>query len=464
MNHRIPMIVCLILPFIFSGCQNESNMEKFDQTAAYHLGAIGSFAEMVQSGVKQMALSPALPPAEMDALMDDARKIAERHGVQLYRESSLIVTDLFPAGVAEGKDVLLIYRGVTLDQYLEIKKDQEALVSADRYDGAAREAITRRFGRLLSYPPHRINELLAANTAFRTMADFGIQAGNVFLYYRDLEKATAFYTQTLGLELVADYGMATILRVAERAFLVLVDAAEGMHSAEEPKTVALALLTDQLPEWYAYLQEKDVPIKYEYKPRTGNAHDGFVAIDPEGYLLEFETFKQHPENERFVPILKQNRTLTPPAGQENTVPPGLGFYGGITWLYYKDLLGMQGFYEEVLGLELVVDQGWAKIYKVTNSSFIGLVDERRGMHSFTDQKAVNVAFFLADVDGWFNYVREKKPFELRSTEVSVGPESKYRAFVGYDPEGYFLEFDRFMEHPVNERLLRYIEDEAGSQR
>ena len=87
------------------------------------------------------------------------------------------------------------------------------------------------------------------------------------------------------------------------------DAAKGMHSADEPKTVALALLTDQLTEWYAYLQEEGVEIKYTYKPKEGGPHDGFVAIDPEGYLLEFELFKQHKENEAFRPLSSAKRTL-----------------------------------------------------------------------------------------------------------------------------------------------------------
>jgi len=69
---------------------------------------------------------------------------------------------------------------------------------------------------------------------------------------------------------------------------------------------------------------------------------------------------------------------------------------------------------------------------------------------------VNVSFIMEDVDGWFDYVKQNKIFELRSTEVSVGPESKYRAFVGYDPEGYFMEFDRFQAHEDNVKLMEYL--------
>lgn len=438
------------------GCSTPASEEGSNNQRSYHLGTIAAFAEMVKAGVKPLALSEPLQPAEMDALIAEAQAIAAHYGVELFREKDLLVTDLFPADVAEGKEVLVLYRGTTLDAYLGLKADQQMAESAGNYSGSVRETIARRFGRMLGYPPHTVNRLLSENSPFRVMKDFGIRGTNLFWYYRDLERATLFYTQTLGLELVADYTTAKILRVGADSYLTLVDVKHGMHPDGEPKTVALALLTDQLAAWYDYLREQKVPVKYEYKPRSGNAHDGFVAIDPEGYLLEFETFKQHPENERFVPWLDRLATFLPSAEQETTVTAGLGFKGTVTWLYYRDVLGMQDFCEQVLGLELLVDQGWAKIYQVSNAGFIGLVDERRGMHQFTEKKAVTVSFLLDDVEGWFAYVRENNTFELRSAGVESGPDGKYRAFVGYDPEGYFLEFDRFEEHPENEKLRNYL--------
>ena len=50
----------------------------------------------------------------------------------------------------------------------------------------------------------------------------------------------------------------------------------------------------------------------------------------------------------------------------------------ITFLYYKDLDAAQQFYEGILGLEKVEDQGWAKIYRVSSTAFVGLVDEAHG--------------------------------------------------------------------------------------
>lgn len=292
--------------------------------------------------------------------------------------------------------------------------------------------------------------------SFRTMDDFGIKAHNVFLYYKDLEKATEFYSKILGLEVVADYTFAKIIRVTTDSYIILVDAEKGMHTAEEPKTVAIALLTDKLIEWYNHLKEQNVKIKYEYKPKQGGAHDGFVAVDPEGYLLEFEMFKQHPENERFIPILEQNKNKQVDASNESTVPEGLGFHSTITWLYYKDVLAMENFYQNVLGLELVADQGWAKIYKVSDTGFLGIVDELRGMHKFSKEKAVNVGFILDDIEGWFNYVQEHEPFKLRTNKLEIESGKKYTAFVGNGPEDYYLEFDFFHPHDENTILLEYL--------
>lgn len=409
---------------------------------------------MVNADVTKVALTVPLSSAEMDKLMEEAKRVAALNKVSVYRESNLLVTDLFPADYAKDREVLLIYRGTGKDEYLQVKEEVRKLEQEGLYTGKAREAIARRMGRLLGYPPHHINQLLATNTSFRTLPDFGVRATNLVLYYKDLEKATDFYANTLGMERVADYITTKIFRVTSDSYLVLADAQKGMHTADEPKTVALALLTDQLDEWYAYLKTREVKIKYDYNLKPNRPHDGFVVSDPEGYLLEFERFNVHPENENFLPHLNQLTTITTPQH-----PKGIGFKATVTWLYYKDMVAMENFYQEVLGLRRVADQGWAKIYSASHSGYVGLVDERRGMHSFTEKKAVNVSFILDDLAGWFGYARDNALFTLREDSVSTGPEAMYRTFVGYDPEGYYLEFDTFDEHAANTLLLKYLHQE-----
>ena len=423
---------------------------------SYELGVVGGFSELINAGVKKLALSAPLTPDEMDRFMLEAEKVAARHNVLVYRESELLVTDLFPPDVASGKDVLLLYKGSTLEQYQSLKSEKRELEETGGYNSEASIQLARRFGRLLSYSPREINRLLSQNTSFRTLDDFGIRANNLFLYYKDLAKAVDFYSNTLGMEVVADYKMAFILRMAADSYLILVDASKGMHTSEEPKTVALALLTAQLDEWYAYLRNKEVEFKYEYKPKEGSAHDGFVVLDPEGYLLEFERFHQHPENENFIPILNQNKKNAIQSIGENSLPEGLSIHSTITWLYDKDLLGMQNFYQDLFGLEMLADQGWAKIYKVSQTGFLGLVDEKRGMHAFTQEKAVNVGFIIDDLEGWFEYAKERKLFKFYEEDLGVGPEMRYKAFVGFCPENYYLEFDCFLPHDDNTLLLTYL--------
>jgi len=128
---------------------------------SYVLGGIGAFAEMVGAGVKKLALSAPMTPEEMDGLIQDAQRIAEENGVEITCEEDFLVTDLFPAEITEGKHVLLIAKGSTKQAYYDLKAEKRRLVESGAYAGAAREAIARRMGRLLSYSEERIDALLA---------------------------------------------------------------------------------------------------------------------------------------------------------------------------------------------------------------------------------------------------------------------------------------------------------------
>lgn len=295
---------------------------------------------------------------------------------------------------------------------------------------------------------------VSAQAAEGPMDEFGTTASNVFFYYEDVEAATTFYREVMGFRVAADYGFAKIMQVAPKSFITLVDQAEGMHSADEPKTTAIAIVTDQLDEWWAYVNTQDIELRTkEYKTVPGRAHHGFVAVDPEGYLLEFERFNAHEENEQFMPVLDATETLY--ADPDSNVPEGLGFKATVVWFYYKDMEGIQRFYEETLGFDLIVDQGWAKIYPIGPTGYFGLVDEKLGMHKFTETKAVTLSLITGDIDGWYEYASEA--LEMRSEEIS--DTDRYRAFVAYDPEGYYLEWDTFKVTDENKALLEAIEAE-----
>ncbi len=154
-------LYCLVLLIFLSACQNRDLPPRDSvDLRSYRLGGIGAFSEMVGAGVKKLALSAAMPEAEMDALVEEARAIAKRNGAEVYLEADFLVTDLFPAEITEGLQVLLIYKGETRQDYMNLKERKRLLVEEGNYLGPARAEIAREMGRLLSYPEEKITSLL----------------------------------------------------------------------------------------------------------------------------------------------------------------------------------------------------------------------------------------------------------------------------------------------------------------
>ena len=161
-GHILSIFVAALLLAAPDSGRAAANAPQVDRRS-YDLGAIAAFAEMVHVGVKRLGFSSTLLPADANALWEEAKKIASENHVALYREPDLLVTDLFPADVAKGKDVLLIYKGSTLDEYMALKRKKAHLVKSGTYTGKAREQIARQLGRLLSYPESSIDGLMKKN-------------------------------------------------------------------------------------------------------------------------------------------------------------------------------------------------------------------------------------------------------------------------------------------------------------
>ncbi len=157
-------ISCFLTLALLVGCSSPNENQEWSlDSRSYHLGAIGAFSEMVEMGVKELALSAPLEPAEMDAIVEEATNIAARHNVPVFREDDFVVTDLFAAELTEGKHVLLICRQNAYDVYENIKAEKERLVGLGEYEGLPRERLARRMGELLGYPDVQIDRLIAEN-------------------------------------------------------------------------------------------------------------------------------------------------------------------------------------------------------------------------------------------------------------------------------------------------------------
>ncbi len=398
---RISIILFLFFAFTLLSCGDkaESALTTFEV-----------YCEMVSNDAKPLALSQPMGSELLDGQWKEFQKIAGEYNVLLFREDNFPISALFPAGTTEKKSVVLIYKGNRLKQYEQWKVDIE---STERSDTQQQEALARRFGRLLGYSPQGINQLLSKNSAFRSLSSFGVEQQITHLYYDNVKTAIDFYKNVIGFNEVDS----ALFQISQDAFIKL-NLINEDHPVGQPKSTAIAFLTDQLPEWYTHLQKQNVAIKYTYKPREGGPHDGFVALDPGGYLLEFEQFKQHPENELFIAVLAE-------APRIKTSNNTLNFYGSITWTYHKDMLKMQKFYEEVLGYQMVADQGWTKIYQTSSTGFIGLVDERRGMENYAETKAVEIEWKVSKKDEFDNYGEKYWKVFNYSEGTFIGPE-KYK--------------------------------------
>ena len=118
----------------------------------------------------------------------------------------------------------------------------------------------------------------------------------------------------------------------------------------------------------------------------------------------------------------------------------------ITFLYYDDLEPIDEFYRDVMRLELVQDQGWAKIYSVNGNAFVGIVCGPRAFHKVQEKNAVLITFVVDDVFGWYDYLKDKGVKLL--TEVREVKDIQIRAFFVEDPGGYSIEIHQFLNPEV----------------
>ena len=120
----------------------------------------------------------------------------------------------------------------------------------------------------------------------------------------------------------------------------------------------------------------------------------------------------------------------------------------ITFLYYKDLAPAQHFYENIMGFQLAEDQGWAKIYRVSDNAFVGLVDEARGSLNVKEDSAVMLTLVSDDVRGWYDYLKGKDVEFIR--EFGTSDEIQIEYFFIRDPGGYTIEIEKFLKPELAE--------------
>lgn len=111
----------------------------------------------------------------------------------------------------------------------------------------------------------------------------------------------------------------------------------------------------------------------------------------------------------------------------------------VVFLYYKDVDTAAVFYEKTLGLKKTFDEGWVKIYQVSSTSYVGLVDGDRGYHKAAAGKPVMLSIVTGEVDAWYEHMTKASGVKVLSKIKDAG-NSPTRSFLVADPEGYTVEF------------------------
>lgn len=116
------------------------------------------------------------------------------------------------------------------------------------------------------------------------------------------------------------------------------------------------------------------------------------------------------------------------------------YSSNITFLYYNDLDYGSRFVEEVFELNMIMDQGWAKIYQINETSFLGIVS----LSEETEYKGNTlVSFNTRDVIK--EHVRVSNLGVTSLTEIKHFDKIPLNSFFFKDSEGHDFEIQQFLK-------------------
>jgi hypothetical protein len=117
----------------------------------------------------------------------------------------------------------------------------------------------------------------------------------------------------------------------------------------------------------------------------------------------------------------------------------------ISFLYFDDLQNAKKFFSEILGFEVACDQGYdyCCIYKVSESSFIGVVDRNRGAVRASTRDGVLTSLVVDNADYVYEKLKKLNLNELTDLKRSERLNIKSIMFTG--PEGYRFEVEEFLD-------------------
>jgi catechol 2,3-dioxygenase-like lactoylglutathione lyase family enzyme len=112
----------------------------------------------------------------------------------------------------------------------------------------------------------------------------------------------------------------------------------------------------------------------------------------------------------------------------------------VTFLYTANLSQTAAFYENILGLPLVLDQGSCRIYQVQGAAFLGFCQH---MDMPPEPGGIILTLVSQEVDRWADYL-QAHGVALEKPPTLYARFNIYHCFLR-DPNGYLIEIQRFLD-------------------
>lgn len=120
----------------------------------------------------------------------------------------------------------------------------------------------------------------------------------------------------------------------------------------------------------------------------------------------------------------------------------------ITFLYFDELDTPHRFFTEVMELEMVEQQDFARIYRVSSTAFVGAVTGSKGYLRPQERNAVLVTLLVNDIEAW--YLRMQAEGVEITRPLEERPDINIRCFFLTGPGNYSFEIQEFLSPALRE--------------
>ncbi|MCG8579444.1 MAG: hypothetical protein MI866_05985 [Bacteroidales bacterium] len=132
-------------------------------------------------------------------------------------------------------------------------------------------------------------------------------------------------------------------------------------------------------------------------------------------------------------------TILTSCNNQNEREANMKYTSAITFLYYEDFSYGIDFFENVLQLDLVMDQGFARVYQVNEKAYLGIVQKKD-----TSEVSGNTLFSLTTTNLNDEYIRVKQLQVYKLSELKHFESIPLKSFFFDDKEGHKFEIQQFL--------------------